>query len=141
MNYTRSIFALLFSLFSVVSFAQNTDTSTNEEVFTLVEQQPDYPGGITAFYKAIANNMNYPEQARKMGIEGRVYVQFIVDKTGLVKDIKTIKRIGGGCDEEAERVIKLTGKWNPGTQRGKPVNVRMVMPINFKLQDTKKGEK
>ncbi|MEQ8239735.1 MAG: energy transducer TonB [Cyclobacteriaceae bacterium] len=140
MTITRPLFLLLFSLISIISFAQNSDTST-EEVFTIVEEQPQYPGGMDAFHKAIANNLKYPKQARKQGIEGRVYLQFIVDKSGEVREIKTVKGIGGGCDEEAERVIKLTGKWKPGTQSGKPVNVRMVLPIIFQLQDDKKGKK
>ncbi|MEQ9303095.1 MAG: energy transducer TonB, partial [Marinoscillum sp.] len=72
-----------------------------EEVFTIVEDQPEFPGGMAAFYKYVGDNMDYPSQARRMGIEGRVYVQFVVDKAGNVTEVKAVKGIGAGCDEEA----------------------------------------
>lgn len=104
-----------------------------EEVFTIVEDQPEFPGGMAAFYKFIGDNMQYPSQARRMGIEGRVYVQFVVDKDGTVTDVTAVKGIGAGCDEEAVRVLKTAPKFKPGKQRGRPVKVRMVLPIIFKL--------
>ena len=107
-----------------------------EEVFTIVEDQPEFPGGIAAFYKYVGGNMKYPSQARRMGIEGRVFVQFVVDKDGTVKEVKAVKGIGAGCDEEAERVLKnLPVKFKPGKQRGRAVKVRMVLPIIFKLSN------
>jgi TonB family protein len=109
-----------------------------EEVFTIVEDQPTFPGGNTAFYKFIGHNMTYPSQARRMGIEGRVIVQFVVDKDGSVSDVKVVKGIGAGCDEEAERVLKLSPKWSPGKERGRSVKVRMVLPIIFKLNEVMK---
>ncbi len=77
--------------------------------------------------------MKYPSQARRMGIEGRVYLQFVVDRDGSITDIQAVKGIGAGCDEEAVRVMKTVPKFKPGKQRGVPVRVRMVMPISFKL--------
>ena len=77
--------------------------------------------------------MKYPNQARRMGIEGRVFVQFVVDKDGQLTEIKAVKGIGAGCDEEAVRVLKSAPKWKPGKQRGRPVKVRMILPITFKL--------
>ena len=103
-----------------------------ETIFEVVEEQPTPEGGMEAFYKFVGKELNYPSQASRMGIEGRVYVQFVVDEKGAVSDVKAVKGIGHGADEEAVRVIKLT-KWNPGKQRGRPVKVRMVMPIVFKL--------
>ena len=79
--------------------------------------------------------MNYPKQARRMGIEGKVYVQFVVDKDGSVTSVRAVKGIGAGCDEEAERVLKSSPKFKPGKQRGRPVKVRMMMPIIFKLNN------
>ena len=73
-----------------------------------------------------------------MGIEGRVFVQFVVDKDGSVSDVKVVKGIGAGCDEEAERVLKLSPKWSPGKERGRSVKVRMVLPIIFKLNEVMK---
>jgi len=106
-----------------------------DEIFTIVEQQPSPVGGIKAFYDYVGKNMKYPGQARRMGIEGRVFVEFIVEKDGSLTDLKVAKGIGGGCDQEAIRVIASAPKWNPGKQRGNPVRVRMVMPIMFKLMN------
>ena len=86
-----------------------------------------------AFYKYISTNLRYPDQARKMGVEGKVFVQFIVDKDGSITDVQAIKGIGEGCDEEAVRVIEGSNKWIPGKQRGRPVKVKMILPITFKL--------
>jgi protein TonB len=85
------------------------------------------------FYQYIQNNLTYPEDAKAQGIEGKVYVQFVVAKSGKLMDVKAVKGIGGGCDEEAVRVVKESKPWNPGSQRGIKVNVRMIMPITFKL--------
>ena len=104
-----------------------------EEIFTIVEDQPAPKGGMAAFYEYVSKNMKYPAQARRMGIEGKVFVQFIVDKDGSITEVQAIKGIGAGCDEEAIRVLKNAPKWNPGKQRGRPVKVRMILPIIFKL--------
>ncbi|MEP2024914.1 MAG: energy transducer TonB [Reichenbachiella sp.] len=104
-----------------------------EETFIFVESMPEPVGGMQAFYQHVAKQMKYPNQARKMGVEGRVYVQFVIDKSGNLTDVHAIKGIGGGCDEEAVRVIKNSPAWSPGKQRGRPVKVRMILPITFKL--------
>ncbi|MCF6361240.1 MAG: energy transducer TonB [Cyclobacteriaceae bacterium] len=101
--------------------------------FTVVEQMPNYPGGLKALYGYFGKKMKYPSQARKMGIEGRVIITFVIDKDGSITDLKLLRGIGAGCDEEAIRVLKMLPKWNPGKQRGKPVKVQMTIPINFKL--------
>ncbi|MBV6643493.1 MAG: energy transducer TonB [Cyclobacteriaceae bacterium] len=105
-----------------------------EKVFVIVENDPEFPGGMKAFYKYLSDNMKYPPQARKMSVEGRVFIQFVVDEKGNLSEVKAIKGIGAGCDEEAERVLRECPKFIPGKQRGRPVKVRMVMPIVFKLQ-------
>ncbi|HLF33854.1 MAG TPA: TonB family protein [Cyclobacteriaceae bacterium] len=104
-----------------------------EEIFTIVEQQPTPSGGMAAFYEYVSKKIKYPSQARRMNIEGRVFVEFVVDKDGSLTEVKSIKGIGAGCDEEAVRVIQNAPKWAPGKQRGRPVKVRMVLPIIFKL--------
>jgi len=106
-----------------------------DEVFSIVEDQPEFPGGMAAFYKYVGDNMKYPAQARRMGIEGRVFVQFVVEKDGSITEVKAVKGIGAGCDEEAERVLRASPKFKPGKQRGRPVKVRMVLPIQFKLNN------
>jgi len=107
-----------------------------DEIFTIVEEQPSPVGGIKAFYDYVARNLKYPPKAARTGVEGRVFVEFIVEKNGSLTDIKVVKGIGGGCDEEAIRVISDAPRWNPGRQRGNPVRVRMIMPISFRLITT-----
>jgi len=104
-----------------------------EILFTIVEQMPSPVGGMNTFFKFVGKNLKYPNQARRMGIEGKVFVQFVVDKDGSLTEIEAVKKIGGGCDEEAVRVMSMAPKWNPGKQRGKPVRVRMILPIHFRL--------
>lgn len=97
------------------------------------ETMPEPMEGHIAFQKFLAKNIRYPNQARRMGIEGKVYIQFIVDTEGNVNEIKTVKGIGAQCDQEAERVMALLPKWKPGRQGAKRVAVRMIMPISFRL--------
>ena len=116
-----------------IVFEDAPEEEVADEVFTIVEDQPTPIGGNAAFYKFVQKNLKYPSQAKRMGIEGKVYVQFVVDKDGSITEVQSVKGIGAGCDEEAARVLKMAPKWKPGKQRGKPVKVRMVMPIVFKL--------
>lgn len=105
------------------------DDEPEEEIFLVVEQQPELIGGMASIWK----NIKYPDIARKAGIEGRVTVQFIVDEKGGISDLKVVRGIGGGCDEEALRAVQKA-KFKPGMQRGVPVKVRYSLPIVFKLQ-------
>jgi len=115
------------------------EDQSNGEVFKLVEQAPEPIGGMGTFYEYVGKNIRYPLQARRMGIEGKVYVTFVVEKDGSLSNIETIKGIGAGCDEEAVRVLQdeATPLFKPGEQRGRPVRVRMQMPIIFKLNHGK----
>lgn len=90
-------------------------------------------GGMQGLGDHLMRTLTYPKVARKKGIQGKVFIEFVVDKRGEVTDTKVIKGIGHECDEEAVRAIKLCPRWNPGKQRGQPVKVRMVLPISFKL--------
>jgi periplasmic protein TonB len=101
-------------------------------ILIFAEKQPEPLGGYESFYALVRNNLKYPKQAQRAEVQGKVFVEFVVNRDGTPTDIKVIKGIGAGCDEEAKRVIGLT-KWNPGKQRGKPVRVKMVMPITFVL--------
>ena len=109
------------------------DEPVNDEPFITLEEGAIPDGGWDSFYKAMAKNLKYPSQARRMNVEGKVFVQFVVERDGSLTDVKVVKGIGAGCDEEAERVIKESKKWNAGKQRGRPVRQRMVIPITFKL--------
>lgn len=103
--------------------------------YTIVDDQPFPEGGIQKFYAYIKDNLKYPTAARQSGIEGRVFIEFVVDADGSITKVRTIKGIGAGCDQEAERVMKNALAWNPGRQDGKPVKVRMVMPITYRLSE------
>jgi len=105
-----------------------------EEIFVFVEDQPGYPGGEEARLKYLRDNIKYPEMAKESGIQGTVYVTFVVEKDGRISNVKILRGIGGGCDEEAMRVIKGMPKWKPGKQRGRPVRAQFNMPIRFILQ-------
>lgn len=102
-----------------------------DEIFLVVEQQPSVPGGIT---QQIYKHLKYPEIAQKAGIEGRVVVQFVVNENGKVVQPVVVRGIGGGCDEAAVNAIQKLN-FQPGMQRGRPVKVRMTVPVVFKLQN------
>lgn len=105
-----------------------------QEIFTIVESMPEFPGGQQAMLEFIARNIKYPPLARESGIQGRVFVNFVVEPDGSVSNVKVIRGIGGGCDEEAVRVVQSMPKWIPGRQRGKPVRVSFNLPVRFTLQ-------
>jgi len=116
-----------------VVFDEAPEEEAADEIFQFVEDQPSPLGGMKAFYAYVGKNMKYPAQARRMGIEGKVYVTFVVGKDGALTDVRVLKGIGAGCDMEAIRVLSGAPKWKPGKQRGRPVRVRMQLPIIFKL--------
>lgn len=99
----------------------------------VAEQMPEFPGGESSMRSYIQSNLQYPTMARESGIQGTVYVTFVVSKTGNISDIKVLRGIGGGCDEEAVRVIKSMPGWIPGKQNGKAVPVQFNLPIKFIL--------
>ncbi len=104
-----------------------------EQIFSVVEESAAPKGGLQAFYKYVGEKLKYPAQARRMGTEGKVFVEFVVNRDGSLVDVKVMRGIGAGCDEEAVRVVQSAPSWTPGKQRGKPVRQKMVIPINFKL--------
>ena len=111
------------------------DAPKKDSVFQIVDQMPDFPGGAEALLKFVAGEVKYPEKAKEEGISGRVFVSFVIEKDGSVSNVKVVRGIGGGCDEEAARVISAMPKWKPGKQKGEPVRVSYQIPINFKLAD------
>ncbi len=104
-----------------------------DQIFVIVEENAQPKGGLSEFYQFVSSNIKYPAQARRLNVEGRVYVEFIIGKDGKISDATAVKGIGAGCDEEAVRIIMAAPSWNPAKQRGKPVRQRMVLPITFKL--------
>ncbi len=112
----------------------NTSSIKGQVVFLPTEKQPEFPGGIEKFYEIIKSHIKYPEAMRESRIEGKAFVEFVVEKDGSVTDFKTIRDPGYGAEEEAQRVMALLPKWNPGYQNGRPVSVRYQIPITFKLE-------
>jgi periplasmic protein TonB len=105
-----------------------------EEIFTRVEQMPQFGSGEKELLEYLAKNIKYPAIARENGIQGTVVIQFVVDKNGKVTEPTVVRELGGGCDEEALRVIRNMPNWIPGKQQGKPVKVRYTLPVRFKLE-------
>ena len=129
-----SLKVALMMLVLLFSFTTSTaQTKKNDMLFSVVEVMPQYPGGQIAMMKYIMENMKYPEQAMKKGIQGRVAVSFIVEKDGSISDVKPIHSVHTLLDKEAVRVVKSMPKWSPGKQNGKPVRVQLIVPIMFKL--------
>lgn len=121
-----------------INIVQTTfNVETEEEVepisFAVVEEKPTFPGGEAELLKFIAENTKYPEIAKENGIQGRVFVQFVIDKNGNVTNVTIARGVDPYLDAEAIRVVKMMPRWTPGKQRGKPVPVTFVVPINFKL--------
>ena len=105
----------------------------DSEVYGAVDVMPEYPGGANAMYEFIQKNVKYPESAKDKGIEGKVYVQFVVEKDGSLSSFNVLRGVSDEVDAEAIRVLKLMPKWKPGMQEGKAVRVQFTMPFNFKL--------
>jgi protein TonB len=121
------------------SVVQEMPTQTEEvveepEIFTIVEDMPEFPGGQEALFKYLGSNTKYPQMARDAGIQGTVFLTFVIGPDGKVKDVKVLRGIGGGCDEEAIRVVKSMPSWKPGKQRGKSVSVQYNLPYRFTLR-------
>ncbi len=104
-----------------------------EQIFTIVEETASPKGGMASFYSYVKDNIQYPAAARRLGIQGKVYVEFVIAKDGTLTDVHVVKGIGAGCDEEAIRIVESAPPWNPGRQRGKPVKQRYTLPIIFKM--------
>ncbi len=102
-------------------------------IFQVVENDPEFPGGLEALMKYLKQNIKYPQLARENNITGRVFVTFVVEKDGSVTGVRVLRDIGGGCGQEAVRVVKSMPKWTPGKQRGKAVRVQYNLPVNFSL--------
>lgn len=103
----------------------------NDEIYQIVEEMPSFPGGEQKLLDFLSKNTHYPSEAREQGIHGRVFVGFVVEPDGSISNVKLLRGIGGGCDEEAVRAVQSLPKWNPGKQKGKSVRVSYMLPINF----------
>ena len=146
-NYKVIVFLLAVVVLTVLIFKYSTQSPNNtnvdmqavnadtvEVVDTVIDQMPTFPGGDSALFNFLNKNINYPIEAQKNGIEGRVICKFTVDRDGTIKDIEVIQSVNSSLDKEAVRVLKLLPKWSPGIVQGKAVRVSHSLPINFKLE-------
>ena len=119
---------------TVVEAPSEVGEVVEDKIFTFVEQQPSFPGGESELNKYIKKNLKYPPAALRNGLEGLVVVQFVVNREGEISDVAVVKKLGGGTDEEAMRVVKMMPKFAPAKQNGRPVSFRYTLPVRFGLQ-------
>lgn len=117
-----------------VETADDPQQSEDDKIFTAVEQQAQFPGGLSAMMKYLSSNVHYPESAQQNNIQGRVIVQFVIKKDGSIGEVKVIRGVDESLDAEAIRVVKAMPRWEPGKNNGLPVSYWFVLPISFKLQ-------
>jgi periplasmic protein TonB len=122
------------TLINAVPVIKEEETEEESEVFIIVEDMPEFPGGELALRKWIGSNIKYPVIAAENGIQGKVYVTFVVDRDGSISNARIARGVDPSLDQEALRVVNNLPKWKPGKQRGKPVRVSYTVPINFQLQ-------
>ena len=128
----------LLMLTASVAQAQTDNAAvkdTADEIMVFCEEMPQFPGGDEAMMKYVGSNLRYPDVARAKNVEGKVLIQFVVEKDGSVSNVAVKSDIGGGCGEEAARVVQAMPRWTPGKMGGKAVRFRYTLPISFKLQE------
>ena len=118
---------------SILIAAFSIDKLSGDSIYVVAQENAEYKGGMKVLYQGIGQDLTYPRKARRLGIEGKVFIEFTIDKTGNIRDINVLKGIGGGCDEEAVNVLRTKNNWNPGKVKEKPVLQKMILPIAFRL--------
>mgnify|MGYP002624049393 FL=1 len=135
MNAFKTLSTLIaITLCSLNHNAVATTQPDGDDVYVIVENMPIFPGGEEALRNYVTNNIQYPEEAHKQGIQGRVFVCFIIGTNGAVQNVKVARSVHPLLDAEAVRVVKSMPKWTPGQHRGKTVKVSYTIPINFSLK-------
>ncbi|MCI7285665.1 energy transducer TonB [Parabacteroides sp. AGMB00274] len=118
----------------VAPVVEEEEEESAQQIFTVVEKQPEFPGGTAELFKYLSKAIKYPVIAQENGIQGRVVCSFVVNRDGSIVDIQVMRGVDPSLDKEAVRVISEMPKWKPGEQRGKPVRVRFILPVQFRLQ-------
>ncbi len=116
-----------------IALLSNAVQAQDSTIHKMADQMPEPTGGIKSFYEYIESNLQYPQEARQLKLQGRVMVKFVVETDGSLSNIEVSRGIGGGCDEEAVRLLRNAPKWKPGKKGGKEVRVEVSRPIIFKL--------
>lgn len=132
----KLIMMSLMAMFGLttVSAQKTVVAQKNQQVFDVVEQMPEYPGGMQALFEYLSQNVKYPEDAEKQKIEGRVIATFVVETDGTISNVEVVKPVFPSLDAEAIRVLSGMPKWTPGKQSGKVVRVKYTVPISFNLK-------
>jgi TonB family protein len=118
---------------SLVTAGYTISNDTKDTVFTMVPEPAEYKGGMMSLYKGLGSDLRYPALARKMGIQGKVFIEFVIDQKGKIEYTRVVRGIGGGCDDAAVSALIQQKKWKPARYKGKPVKQKMVIPVNFIL--------
>ncbi len=116
-----------------VIYTEEEEDTPSDFIFQIVEDNPTFPGGDEALYEYLRNSIRYPIRARESGIQGTVFVTFVVEPDGSITNVELLRGIGGSCDQEAIRVVQNMPLWEPGRQRGQPVRVQFNLPVRFIL--------
>ena len=132
----KFIIMALMAVFGLttVSAQKTVVAKKNQKVFDVVEQMPEYPGGQAALFEYLSKNIEYPADAEKKKVEGKVFVTFVVDSDGKITDVSLLKKVFPSLDAEAIRVISAMPNWIPGRQKGQAVRVKYTVPIMFRLK-------
>ena len=130
--FLMSMMAVFF--LSTVSAQKTVVSQKNQKVYDVVEQMPEFPGGMPALIAFLQNNVKYPADAEKQKVEGKVMVSFVVETDGSISDVKVMKKVFPSLDAEAIRVVKAMPHWTPGKQKGKVVRVHFSLPIAYRLK-------
>jgi periplasmic protein TonB len=139
---TKKWMLFIFSFLLVLAFFASAQEKTiNQKVYSEVDEMPVFKGGQEALMKFLQDNIVYPEEAKKSGFQGKVFISFVIDELGVVRESRIARGVNPDLDKEALRVVKLLPEWVPGKKEGKPVKVEMTLPIKFALDDDKKTEK
>ena len=123
---------LMMFFMAFVSVGAYSQSEADDEVYKIVEEMPQFPGGAAKMMEYVQQNLIYPEEARANNVQGRVFVNFIIERDGTISNVEVKRGIGSGCDEEAVRLVKLMPKWTPGKQRGNAVRCSYMLPVVFK---------
>jgi periplasmic protein TonB len=132
----KNYLLIILLIMSSACWAQTPTPATpnsDKKIFTYAEQMPQFPGGDTALTGFFKRNIHYPDEAKQDGIQGKVYISFVVNSDGSIGNINIAREIGGGCGDEVIRVVKLMPNWKPGKQNGVSVNVQYNLPVKFQL--------
>ncbi len=132
---------ILIMLLTVLSLQGIAQDSTSYEIFVPVDKMPEFPGGEDSLMKYLSENIIYPKGATKSGIEGTVFVSFVVCEDGKLCKVKTERDIGGGCGEAAALAVKDMPNWKPAYENGKPVKVEFMLPVKFEIPSNKYSPK